>query len=188
MTPRNTQLGASANARRTPSSRVARVAPSQASRTKPASARSPRALSTAPEKPRVRDRDTSSHRWWLLPLVIVAVLSLFVAGYYPVARVQYRETRERTMLRTQLDAIRARNDRLRDDVARLKTPEGVEDYARLQLGMVKKGEHQVIVVDGTEPTSVAMGKDSERQIDSAEALKPPVGQWTAFLDAVFGVQ
>ena len=39
-----------------------------------------------------------------------------------------------------LDALQARNDRLRTEVARLKTPEGVEDYARVQLGMVKQGE------------------------------------------------
>ncbi len=185
MTPRNTQLGASAKAQRASGSRVARVAPSLASRTRPASARPSVARSTAPSKPRARD--TSSHRWWLLPLVIVAVISFFIAAYYPVARVQYRETRERTRLQTELTAIQARNDRLRTDVARLKTPEGVEDYARLQLGMVKKGEHQVIVVDGSEPTQTTTALTLP-EIDSEEAVKPPVGQWSAFLDAVFGVQ
>ena len=92
-----------------------------------------------------------AYRWWLLPLVVLAVLAFFVAVYYPVARVQYRETRQRTLLQAELDATRARNDRLRTAVDRLRTPEGVEDYARLQLGLVKKGEHQVVVVDGSEP-------------------------------------
>ena len=131
--------------------------------------------------------EATAHRWWLLPVIIIAVVSVFITAYYPVARVQYRETRERTRLQVELDAIRARNNRLRAEVARLKTPEGVEDYARLQLGMVKRGEHQVVVVDGTEPTRTLVAQGAPR-IDSQEAVKPPVGQWTAFLDAIFGVQ
>ena len=117
----------------------------------------------------------------------MAVVALFVFAYYPVARVQYRETRERTRLQVELNAIQARNGRLRTEVARLRTPEGVEDYARLQLGMVKKGEHQVVVVDGTEATQTLLAQGAP-VIDSQEAVAPPVGPWTAFLDAVFGVQ
>ena len=185
MTPRNTQLGATANARRASGSRKARAAVSTAPRTTHAPARAVCARSQSTAAAGVRDH--FAHRWWLLPLVIVAVLAFFVAAYYPVARVQYRETRGRAALQAELDAIRARNNRLRSDVARLKTPEGVEDYARLQLGMVKQGEHQVIVVDGTESTQT-VSQQAMPTIDSEEAVKPPVGQWTAFLDAVFGIQ
>ncbi|NTU72260.1 MAG: septum formation initiator family protein [Coriobacteriia bacterium] len=137
----------------------------------------------------VREQVTSSiaHRWWLLPLVVITAVALFIAAYYPVARVDYRETRERARLQAELDAIRSRNDRLSAQVDRLRTPEGVEDYARLQLGMVKSGEHQMVVIDGTETTQVASVALAP-EIDSQEAVKPPVGQWTAFLDAVFGVQ
>lgn len=191
MTPRNTQLGASASALRAPSVRVPRAASPRASRAttkertpRPAAAKPARKPAAAAAK---RREASTTHRWWLLPVIIIAVVSVFVAAYYPVARVQYRETRERTRLQAELDAIRARNNRLRAEVARLKTPEGVEDYARLQLGMVKKGEHQVVVVDGTEPTQTLVAQGAPR-IDSQEAVKPPVGQWTAFLDAIFGVQ
>lgn len=194
MTPRNTQLGASASALRAPSLRVPGTAPSSATRpsTAPRARKkpgSPARSSRAKANPAAAAGEYIAHRWWLLPVVVVAVVSLFIAAYYPVARVQYRETRERAGLQAELDAIRARNDRLRTDVARLKTPEGVEDYARLQLGMVKKGEHQIIVVDGTEPTptvDAAAGRVPE--IDSQVVAKPPVGPWTAFLDAFFGVQ
>ncbi len=183
MTPRNTQLGASASALRAPTLRVPRPAPSSASRTSARPARTP----SRPKTARAAIADATAHRWWLLPVVVVAVVSLFIAAYYPVARVQYRETRERSRLQAELDAIRARNDRLRTEVERLRTPEGVEDYARLQLGMVKQGEHQIVVVDGTEPTQTAVAP-AVPEIDSQEAVKPPVGPWTAFLDAIFGVQ
>jgi cell division protein FtsB len=187
MTPRNTQLGASANAVRATSLRVPRVASSNASRTSNARpARTPSRKGTVAGAGAAL-RDATAHRWWLLPVVIVAVISLFIAAYYPVARVQYRETRERSRLQAELNAIRARNNRLRTEVARLRTPEGVEDYARLQLGMVKKGEHQIVVVDGTEPTQTTVAQ-ALPEIDSQEAVKPPVGAWTAFLDAIFGVQ
>jgi cell division protein FtsL len=188
MTPRNTQLGASASALRAPSVRVPRAASPRASGTSRTKHPTRTAAPKAGRKPAAaRAREATAHRWWLLPVIIIAVVSLFVAVYYPVARVQYRETRERTRLQAELDAIRARNDRLRAEVARLKTPEGVEDYARVQLGLVKKGEHQVVVVDGTEPTQTLLAQGGPH-IDSQEAVKPPVGQWTAFLDAIFGVQ
>ena len=45
--------------------------------------------------------------------------------------------------------------RLSKQVERLKTPAGVEDYARSQLGMAKKGENVVVVVDGQKPVETA---------------------------------
>ena len=185
MTPRNTQLGASASAMRAPSLRVPRPAPSAATRR--TVARPARASARKRPTAAVRRGDSTAHRWWLLPLVVIAVLAVFIATYYPVARVQYRETRERSRLQAELGAIRARNHRIRQEVARLRTPEGVEDYARLQLGLVKQGEHQVVVVDGTESEQSLLAQGAP-EIDSQESVKPPVGSWTGFLDAVFGVQ
>ena len=193
MRPKNTQLGASANVRRAPENRAARSATSPTTPKRTASPRTvrDRADSGVPSKrpatPRAAHTDGSGYRWWLLPIVILGVIALFIGAYYPVARVEYRETRERSALQAELGAIQARNNRLRTEVARLKTPEGVEDYARLRLGMVKQGEHVVIVTDGTEPTETSVA-NAIPEIDSQEALKPPVGPWTAFLDAFFGVQ
>ena len=194
MKPRNTQQGASASAGKTSSPRAARGASSSATRTRTGSSRAAREKTGAAARPATRPgkkapsrRDHSSHRWWLLPLVVLGVAGLFIGAYYPVARVEYRETREKSALQAELGAIQARNARLRTEVSRLKTPEGVEDYARVRLGMVRKGEHVVVVVDGTEPAQSVIASGPP-EIDSQEAAKPPVGPWTAFLDAFFGVQ
>lgn len=187
MTPRNTKQGASASTRKAPVNRRARgVSSARASTTSatPAPARPRKPASTR------KKRDASWFRWWLLPIFVVAAAAIFVATYYPVARVQYMETRQRAQLQAQLNALQTRNARLNTQVARLKTPEGVEDYARSQLGMVKRGDHLIVVTDqaghasAASTATTALGATPE--IDSStETTAGPRGPWTAFLDSVF---
>jgi cell division protein FtsB len=157
-----------------------------ASRRKPSAAKAPTPKS--PSRPRNAPRpvEPSSWRWWLMPLLVIGIAAVFVATYYPVAKVQYRETRERSRLSAELAGVRARNDRLAAQVARLKTPEGVEDYARVQLGLVKAGEHVGVVVDDGAAVPATLTVASALRLDSEEAVEPPIGPWTAFLDSVFG--
>jgi len=115
------------------------------------------------------------------------MLAVFAWTYYPVARVQYRETREKARLEAELNSLQARNDRLRRQVDKLKTPEGVEDYARSQLGLVKRGEKVAVVVDGDEAAEASAALKTP-DIDSMQMAQAPVGPWTAFLDLVFGAQ
>ncbi|MGV8082099.1 MAG: septum formation initiator family protein [Coriobacteriia bacterium] len=126
---------------------------------------------------------------WLLPLVSAGLVIAFIVTCYPVARVQYREVRRKAQLEAQLTALQERNDRLRQQVASLETTAGVEDYARSQLGMVKAGEHAVIVTDssGSVPTST-ISPSAKRDIDCAPVATEPTGAWTAFLDFVFQVK
>jgi cell division protein FtsL len=123
----------------------------------------------------------------MVPSAIGLLLLLLAWGFYPVAAVQYRESRERTRLAAELESLQARNDRLREQVDKLKTPAGVEDYARSQLGMVKKGENVIVVVDGDEEQESAAALAAP-EIDGDETPQSPAGPWTAFLDLVFGVQ
>ncbi len=188
MAKKATQQGPSAKARQTaatrrsgPSarSRASSPSPSQANATRTANA----ARGTkAPVKRRVPS-PLRALRWWLLPAGVLAVLALFVLAYYPVARVQYQAVRERAQLQAELDSVKARNARLKTQVASLETTEGIEAEARTQLGMVKKGESLGIVIDGDEKRRT----DEAPRIDSDVATSAPVGPWTAFLDAVFGV-
>jgi hypothetical protein len=198
MSPRNTQQEASASARKGPSFRRS-AAPS--ARTRAASparvSASARSGSSAASKPasatsakRNPARDASWFRWWLLPPLVVGAIALFAVTYYPVARVQYSETRQRAQLQAELDSLQQRNDRLGTMVARLKTNEGIQDYAQSQLGMVKQGENVVVVTDGTHPaqlTTPAIAGPPQIE-NSGETTVAPSGPWTAFLDAVFKVQ
>jgi hypothetical protein len=173
---RMSQPGASANAR-------------QAVRTKsgPAASSRPRTRTAAKSADAsARPSARAVYRWWLAPAVIVGVLVLFVITYYPVARVQYSEVRQRSRLQTELTAIQQRNKRLSTQVARLKTPEGVEEEARTQLGMVKAGESVGVVLDGDEATATTPA--GAPRIDSDRITQAPAGPWTAFWDAVFGVK
>ncbi len=132
----------------------------------------------------------SATRWWAVPLAIVVILAGFGFAYYPVARVQYREVRERARLSAELEALKARNMRLEAEVARLQTPEGVEDYARTQLGLVKRGEHVVVVrrEDGSLLSTAAPGALGVPDVDSDYVAVAPVGPWTGVLDLIFGVR
>jgi cell division protein FtsB len=122
-------------------------------------------------------------RWWLLPAGAFLVLALFVLAYYPVARVQYQAVRQRMKLQAELSSLSARNARLAARVSSLETTAGIESEARRQLSMVKKGESLGIVLDGDEKPATAAAP----RIDSDVTTQAPVGPWTAFLDAVFGV-
>jgi cell division protein FtsL len=129
-------------------------------------------------------------RWLLLPVFVAVAFAVCVYTYFPVAKVQYNEARAKARLEVELSQLQARNTHLRTEVARLKTPEGVEDYARVQLGMVKQGENVVIVVDGsrTASESVATSATIASRPDNAQLAASPAGSWTAFLDSVFGRQ
>jgi cell division protein FtsB len=185
MTPRKTQQGASASAGRT-SSRRSGAAPSSATRA-PGAASPSKPARTSESKPA-----NDGARWWrwlLLPVLVGAAVAICIYVYYPVAKVQYGEAQSKARLEQELHALQARNDRLRTEVARLRTPEGVEDYARVQLGMVKQGENVLIVVNGDKPApALASTATVVPQLDSDESTIAPAGAWTAFLDSVFGAK
>jgi cell division protein FtsB len=173
MKPRKTQQGAKAKTSRTPSRSRATVASSR-TRKKPVRAQSRK----RPARP--------SGRLFSAAIVFVAIVALAWV-FYPVASVSYRETREARRLSAELSALRQRNDRRRAQVDRLRTPAGVEDYARSELGMVKKGENVMVVVDDSAAKESSKAV-SAPGIDSDETVREPVGPWTALLDLVFGVQ
>lgn len=120
---------------------------------------------------------------WVVPIAIVALIIVAAWSFYPVARVQYREQREKARLESELASLQTRNEKLRDEVDRLKTPEGVEQVARESLGLVKDGESVYVVLDGDEQEATPT---TEPQ--SAVSSEDTATGWQRFLDMVFGIE
>lgn len=93
---------------------------------------------------------------------------------YPVLQLHYEEERKVASLQAELETLQERNAALRDEMAALSTPEGVERLARESLGYVKPGE-QAYLVTGGEGTQTA-----QAQATSAPSF------WQRAIDAVFG--
>lgn len=127
-------------------------------------------------------REAVGPQWLLVLIGALVVLALAAWGYYPVAKQQYITARERDLLAARLAAVEERNRVIQDEIERLQTPEGIEDYARSQLGWTKPGENAVIVegVEGTATVGIPPRIDPE----SVEITSTPM---TRFLDAIFDV-
>jgi len=116
----------------------------------------------------------------MLPIAIVVAVVLLGWFLYPTARLHYQEQRQLAKLEQQLTQVRQRNSQLKQDVQRLKTPEGIEAAAR-DLGLAKKGE-QVWVAVPTGKKAVATQTSSP--VRTAEAAPD---SWTRVMDFLFGV-
>jgi len=120
----------------------------------------------------------------LVPLALAILLAAAAWSYYPVARTHYQAQREKEALEAELVQAKERNDRLREEVGRLKTPAGVEEVARESLGLVKEGENLYVVVDTT-PTVSPMQPES---IGQSMTPQESDGWLRRLLDAVFGFE
>ncbi len=135
---------------------------------------------TGKAKPRTA---SPSRRLHLVPLTLVVILIAAAWSYYPVARMHYQEQREKARLESELAGLRERNSQLREQVDRLKTPEGVEEVARESLGLVKEGENLYVVLDGDETATAPAAAPATPQLSLQQA-----GMWSRMLDALFGFE
>ncbi len=97
---------------------------------------------------------------------------------YPVLRLQYQHERERATVEAELTGLKERNVELREQIDLLKTPEGVEELARENLGLVKPGEQPYVVTGGT------LGATEPQP--SEDETAPPL--WREALDSIFGLR
>ena len=123
----------------------------------------------------------------LIPTAITAILVIIGFMYYAPLKILYREARGERVLREQLVAVQQYNATVKQEIASLETTEGAEDYARSQLGLVKKGDHMVVVLQGGKRLNVAT-ESRENQIQELEVTAKPFGIWTPFLDALFQIR
>ena len=81
-------------------------------------------------------------------IVIIGIL-LFVAfdatwGVYG----KYKETQEnREIVSRELKELKGRGETIRQDIARMETPRGIEEEIRDQFGLVKEHESVIVVVE-----------------------------------------
>lgn len=111
-------------------------------------------------------------------MVLIATVVFAAWSIYPVLRLQYENQREVRTLEQELDGLKARNGELRQQVDELKTPEGVEQAARENLGLVKPGEQAYVVTGGS------VGETSQTPLPDVK-ITPDF--WERALDFVFGL-
>jgi len=169
---RRTQNGASATARRTTSKQRGAAAASRRT-----SAKKPSSSSKRPTQRR-------SHRATLAFLIALGVFIAAVWTLYPVLRLQYQQQREVASLEAELEGLKERNTELAEQIDRLQTPEGVEEIARQDLGLVKDGEQAYVVTGNSDPDAESEAVDAATRSTQDEQTS----LWMKVLDAIFGVR
>ena len=125
-------------------------------------------------------------------LRVAAVLSVPLLLYVLVATGQkavenYRLNQEADALRVEIINLRAQNIQLQQDIERARTDTAIETIAREQLGLIKTGDHPIVVTSASNPaattnppltTSAAPTPAPERPVE-----RPVWRQWwDYFLD------
>lgn len=119
---------------------------------------------------------------WAIALcgVVFAVVML----YQPLAD-YYGEVRQLQQLEAEYSALESHNELLQSQIDYLNTDEGLEDYARSELGWVRPDDN-VVVVEGVQAdTSSTDSGDIFRSIPS-DTVAAPATWYSGVLDAVFG--
>jgi cell division protein FtsB len=150
-----------------------------------------RAGSTKASMP-AKSRGTSARRTaarpagpWV-PVLVVALVAVLGWSLYPALRLQYQASRRQAGLEQQFDSLRQRNEKLRAQVAELKTSKGVEKAAREDLGYAKAGEHVYVVTRSPSSSAPSSGAAPVQSAQTTGGQAPSVVR--TLLDALFGVQ
>jgi cell division protein FtsB len=114
-----------------------------------------------------------------IPLSVIVLVVLLGWAMYPALKVQYQASRQYAGLQSEYETLKQRNERLRAQVADLKTPAGVERAARESLGFAKRGEHVYVVVPDKSKATSTSTNALQAASDGAEPI-------TKLLDLIFG--
>jgi cell division protein FtsB len=101
---------------------------------------------------------------WRRLLILGFFLSLVIWSFYPL-KFRFEQQRELAALKHQIALLRAQNERLREDIAKLKSNEYIEQLAREKLGLAKPGEETYIVIEES------LGKGDTKAINSKTSGK-----------------
>lgn len=118
-----------------------------------------------------------------LALRLAAVLVIPLLLYALVATGQkaltnYRLNQEADALRGEIQALRSDNVDLQRQIEASRTDTAIETIAREQLGLIKPGDHPIVIVPN--------GSASAPAPVSEPAAPPPKPVWRQWLDFFFG--
>lgn len=115
---------------------------------------------------------------------LIAVVFAVTMLYFPCQN-YYNETRQLQQLQAEYDALQEYNTQMQNQVDYLNTDEGIEDYARSELGWIRPGEHVVSVEGVTPSTSNSRSNDRVYAIPAGSVAAPDTW-YSGFLDVIFG--
>ncbi len=110
-------------------------------------------------------------------LVVPLLLYALVATGHK-ALDNYRLNREADALRTQIRGLRTENIQLQKQIEQARMDTAIETIAREQLGLIKPGDHPlVLVAQSAQPSAAA---------PPAAPSAPPAPTWRQWWDYLFG--
>lgn len=115
---------------------------------------------------------------------LIAVVFAVTMLYFPCQN-YYNETRQLQQLQAEYDALQEYNTQMQNQVDYLNTDEGIEDYARSELGWIRPGEH-VVSVEGVTPSTDTSRSNDRVYAIPAGSVAAPDTWYSGFLDVIFG--
>jgi len=116
----------------------------------------------------------------------IIVIFMLIAGaiLYPAYKSKYQAERENGRLAAEFEVLQERNEKIKQQIIALGTPEGIEDRAREIFDWVREGE-QAVNIDGFDNLESSTDLPAPIAQGSGEVLKT---WWIKLQDFIFGVK
>lgn len=118
-------------------------------------------------------------------IVALAAVVFTVFMLYPSCQNYYNETRQLQQLEAQYQALTDYNMQMQSQIDYLNTDEGLEEYARSELGWIRQDEHMV-TVEGVESSVDGSTQSSTTHSPLNEDIPAPDTWYSGVLDVFFG--
>lgn len=118
-------------------------------------------------------------------VVAFSVLAFAVVMLYGPCASLYNETRSLQQLEAEYAALEDANEQMQSQLDYLNTDEGLEDYARAELGWVRADE-QVVAVEGVEVENANSEAKTSVFVQSVGTVPTPSTWYSGIGDIIFG--
>jgi cell division protein FtsL len=115
----------------------------------------------------------------LAALLVVPLLLYALVATGQKAVENYRLNQEADRLRAEIVSLRGENIQLQQDIEKARTDTAIETIAREQLGLIKPGDHPVILVG-------PQGGETAPRTASPTTAPAPQPPWRQWYDYFFG--